>query len=136
MNLIFTSIILTLSPTLALTDSPSLLIKQVVTENIRATQAEDVDAVMVTMHSKSPNWAATKTQLPALFERFELKYELIKYEFVSVSGEYAIARVKQNTTAEKDAGFRNNTIDSFMVFKKDNGKWTIWAQTILEIKFD
>lgn len=136
MKLPLITLFLFLTPALSNADSLSVQLKQTVTENLSATEAEDIDAIMVTMHSKSPSRAATKAQLPALFERFDLKYKLVKYEYISVSGEYAIARVQQQTTKAKGPAFRNNTVDSFMIFKQDKGKWRIWAQTVLDIKFE
>ena len=114
----------------------SAAVKKSLQANFQATQAEDLKGIMSTMHSKSPNRAATQAQLPALFQQYDLKYELLDYQFVSVSGEYAIVRVKQYTSKLSGPDFRNNTIDSFMIFRQENAQWKLWAQTILDVEFD
>lgn len=138
LNLVTPILILSLASVVSASEiaSPSLMVKEVFAENLRATQQEDVDAIMSTMHSMSPNRAATKAQFPALFKRYDLKYELVDYSFVSLSGNYAIARVKQRTSKVKGPAFRNNIIDMLIVLKQDNGKWKLWSQAILEIKFE
>lgn len=100
LNLVTPILILSLASVVSASEiaSLSLMVKEVIAENLKVTQQEDVDAIMSTMHSMSPNRAATKAQFPALFKRYDLKYELVDYSFVSLSGNYAIARVKQRTS--------------------------------------
>lgn len=136
MRAMLTSLFVVLMPVLCLAEPPAEELEQVVKENMRATQAEETDAIMKTMHSESPGRAATKAQLPALFERFDLEYTLLKCEFVSISGDYAIMRVEQRTTKVDGAAFRDNIVDSLMIFKQDKGRWKIWTQTVLEISFE
>ena len=110
-------------------------VKKTLQANFDATQAENIEAIMSTMHSMSPNRVATEAQLPMLFQQYDLKYELEDYQFVALSGEYAIARVKQRTTKISGPEFRNNILDSFMIFRQENTQWKLWAQTILDIEF-
>ena len=111
-------------------------VRKTLQANFKATQSEDIEGIMATMHSNSPNRAATQAQLPMLFQQYDLKYELKDYQFVSLSGEYAIARVKQHTSKLSGPDFRNNTLDSFMIFRQENDQWKLWAQTILDIEFE
>ena len=43
-------------------------IKEVVFENLRATQVEDMDAMLATVHSESPTYAQTEKLATMLFE--------------------------------------------------------------------
>jgi hypothetical protein len=74
-------------------------LKDAMMENIKSTQAEDADATMKTIHSKSPVYQASKKQVSQIFgKHMGLKYELISLKHIATDGDYAIARVRQRTT--------------------------------------
>ena len=53
-------------------------LKDAMMENIKSTEAEDVDGTMKTIHSKSPLYQATRKQVSQIFgKHLGLKYELI-----------------------------------------------------------
>ena len=110
-------------------------IRQVVVKNLEATQAEDMTAITGMMHTQSPSFEATKSQLPPLFKAYDLKYELLSFEFVAMSGEYAIGRTRQRTTKADGPIFRDNEIDMIQIFRKENGRWKFWAQSILTVTY-
>jgi len=60
---------------------------------------------------------------------------LISYEYIGLSGEYAIARIKFKTTKISGPAFKNNSVDMIQVFKQENGTWKLWSQANLEIQF-
>jgi hypothetical protein len=110
-------------------------IKAVVLKNLKATEAEDLDLVMQTIHTQSPAYVSTKQQIPPSFENFDLKYELLSLKYIGYDGEYAVVRTKQSTQKISGPAFQNNEIDMIQVFKKEADKWKFWNQAILEIKF-
>ncbi|MGC8644082.1 MAG: hypothetical protein ACP5XB_29835 [Isosphaeraceae bacterium] len=111
-------------------------LRATITENIRSTQAEDLEAMMKTIHSKSPLSQPTRQQVSQIFGKVTgLKYELVSLKFLTVDEEYALARIRQRTTKIPIENFRNNEIDMIMAFKREGGAWKIWNQAILEIKY-
>jgi hypothetical protein len=111
-------------------------IKNTVLENIRSTQAEDVDAMMKTIHSRSPMYDTTKKQVAQIFGKgFNLNYELLSFKYIATDGDYALGRIRQRTTVAGGSNFRNNEIDMIAAFRKEGDTWKFWSQAILEIKF-
>ena len=111
-------------------------IKSTVLENIRSTQAEDVDAMMKTIHSKSPMYETTKKQVGQIFGKgLNLNYDLVSFKYIATDGDYALGRVHQRTTVVGGPNFRNNEIDMIVAFRKEGETWKFWSQAILEIKF-
>jgi ketosteroid isomerase-like protein len=110
-------------------------IKAAVTENLKATQGEDMDRMMKTIHTQSPGYMHTKQQMTPIFGNFDLSYRLLSFSYIGSDGEYAVARVKQATTKVSGPAFQNNELDLMQVFRKENGQWKFWAQTILGIKY-
>ena len=110
-------------------------IKALVIENLRATQAEDIAAVLDTMHTESPAYSNTEKLLISLSETYDLKYQIQLFRYIERDDPYAIARFKFST--EKIAGpdFNDNILDTYHVFRKEEGKWKIWSMAILETNF-
>jgi len=111
------------------------VIKSVVLENLKATQAEDTNRTMITVHTQSPIYRQTKQMLAPIFDDFDLSYELLSFSYIGLNGEYAVARVKQTTKKVSGPIFQENEMDMVQVFRKENGKWKFWTQAILEIKY-
>jgi hypothetical protein len=111
-------------------------IKRTVLENIRSTQAEDVDAMMKTIHSRSPMYETTKKQVAQIFGKgLNLNYELLSFKYIATDEDYALGRVRQRTTVGGGPNFRNNEIDMIVAFRKEGDVWKFWSQAILEVKF-
>lgn len=110
-------------------------LKTVVQANLEATQGEDLDKVMATVHTQSPSYLGTKQAMPDLFENFDLNYNILSLKVVGTDDEYAYARVKQETKKVAGPAFRDNQVDMLQIFRKEDDKWKFWSQAILEIKF-
>ena len=110
-------------------------LRAVAVKNIEATQSENMEALLKLWHTQSPSFAPMKKQLPPLFQAYDLKYELLAFEFVGVSGEYAISRTKQKASKVKGPDYRDNVIDMIQIFRKEDGKWKYWAQSILTVEY-
>lgn len=106
-----------------------------VDENLRATQAEDMDAMMFTLHSDSPAYQQTKQMTEVLFPQYDIIYEKLIFRFIGIDGDYALARFKFCATKIAGPEFQDNCIDTIHVFKEENGDWKIWSMTILEIEY-
>src|SRR5271157_6533968 len=87
-------------------------LKDAMLENIKSTQAEDIDGTMKTIHSKSPLYQSTRKQLSQMFSKhLGVKYELISLKYLATDGDYAIARVHQRTTQTPPVNIKNNETD-------------------------
>ncbi len=110
-------------------------VKATVIKNMETTQAENTAMMMSTIHTQSPYYLMTKQQMEPLFESYDLKYELISYEFIGVSGEYALARVIFRTSKVSGPAFKDNELDVIQIFKQEDGVWKFWSQASLNLKF-
>jgi len=111
-------------------------LKHAMLENIKGTEAEDVEATMKTIHSKSPLYQASRRQLSQIFgKHLGLKYELISFKYLATDGEYAIARAVQRTTQHPPAKVKNHESDMIIAFRKEGGTWKFWNQVFLEFKY-
>ena len=104
-------------------------------ENFRATESEDLNAVLDTMHTQSPTYSSTKQLMVSLFETYDVQYDLLSFSYVGQDGKYAIVRIKQATRKVSGPAFQNNDLDSIHVLRKENGKWKLWTTAILELKY-
>ncbi len=110
-------------------------LKDVMLENIKCTEAEDVDGTMKTIHSKSPQYQSVRKQISQMFSKhLGVKYELISLKYLTTDGDYAIARVLQRTT-QTPAFNINNESDMIVAFRKEGGTWKFWNQALLEFKY-
>lgn len=110
-------------------------INSVVIRNVQAVQAENLDAVMKTIHTQSPGYLTTKQQLAPLFDNYDLKYEILSFTYIGRDNQYAVARVKQSTQKLSGPAFRNNILDMVQVFRQEKGQWKFWNQVILEVTY-
>ena len=106
----------------------------VVLENFRAATEEDVDAYLDTMHSDTPAYQQTEEITKQVFATYDLKYEIRVFRYVEQDGNYAIARLEFSTTRVAGPEFKDNRLDTFHIFCKENGQWKIWSQVILTVK--
>jgi len=111
-------------------------LKDTMLENIKSTEAEDVDGTMKTVHSKSPQYQQVKKQLSQMFSKhLGIKYELVSLKYLATDGDYAIARVLQRTTQTPPVNIKNNESDIMVAFRKEHGTWKLWSQALLEFKY-
>ena len=135
-NMVIISLVLLFSVTVhAAEDDIQNAIKSVVIRNVQAVQAENLNAVMKTIHTQSPGYLTTKQQLAPLFDNYDLKYEILSFTYIGRDDQYAVARVKQSTREISGPAFRNNILDMVQVFRQEKGQWKFWNQAILEVTY-
>ncbi|MDD5728308.1 MAG: hypothetical protein PHV59_07085 [Victivallales bacterium] len=96
---------------------------------------ENIRGVMEIMHSKSAEYASTRIRMARIAAGYDLKYELMSFNYVGITGEYAIARTVQKTSKIKGPSYRNNILEALQVFKREDGKWKIWTTAILSLRY-
>jgi hypothetical protein len=135
-NMVIISFVLLFSVTVhAAENDIQNAINSVVIRNVQAVQAENLDAVMKTIHTQSPGYLTTKQQLQPLFENYDLKYEILSFTYIGRDNQYAVARVKQSTQKLSGPAFRNNVLDMIQVFRQEKGQWKFWNQVLLEVTY-
>ena len=110
-------------------------IHRTILKNVKAGQAEDLPAMMKTIHSQSPVYQSTKEKTPAIFKAYKLDYQLLAYKYIGRDGEYAFARTRHRTRKISGPALRDNEMDSIQIFRKEKGEWKLWNQAILEIQY-
>lgn len=103
-----------------------------VKENIAATEAEDKERVLKTIHKDSPQRKSTINGMDFVFENFDMKFELEKVEVLEVTGDDAKVYYEQTTRAIKGEGFAPTRATGIHYMKKENGKWKIFKTEYLE----
>ena len=110
-------------------------IKQVVIDKLNALQNEDMVLMMDTIHTQSLSYLTTRQQIIPLMKNYDLSYELLSFDFIGLSGNYAIGRTKERTIKISGPAFRNNEIDMIQIFKKEDDRWKFWSQAVLYIRY-
>ena len=113
----------------------SKVLHSVIMDNFKAYELEDIEKVMKTVHSKSPGFDATREFSSQIFPIYDIKYEMLSFKFISIEGEYALGRVKQKTTKISGPEFKDNIIDSIVIFKQESGVWKFWSQASLTLEY-
>jgi hypothetical protein len=108
-------------------------VKAVVAENLKATQASDLDAIRATIH---PDSIAQNTigQAAAALSAYKLKYEAVSVGFIGMVDDYALIRVVQRTTRVAGPDFLDNEIDGIWALRLDGTKWKYWTQMALKLR--
>jgi len=108
-------------------------IKALVAENLRATQAADLPAILKTIHPESISRTQMAGELEAL-SAYKLKYEAVSVRFIAMSDNYALIRVVQRTTRLAGPDFRDNEIDGIGALRQDGMAWKYWSQMALALR--
>lgn len=103
----------------------------VIKENIAATQAEDKDRVLKTIHKDSPQMRSTMNGMDYVFTSFDMKFELEKADVIEVNGDEAKVYYLQTTQAIRGEGFAPTRASGIHNMKKENGKWKIFKTDYL-----
>jgi hypothetical protein len=107
-------------------------IRALVAENLRATQANDLDAILLTIHPDSPAQLVMGRSIDAL-KAYKLNYEAVSVGFVCMSGEYALVRIVQRTTRVAGPDFLDNEVDGIWALRQDGTRWKYWTQLVLKV---
>lgn len=98
----------------------------VIQENLAATQAEDKERVLNTIHKDCPQLKSTKQGMDYVFANYDLVYNLEQADVIEVSGEEAKVYYVQTTKAKSGHGFTPNRSTGIHIMKKENGSWKIF----------
>lgn len=108
--------------------------KEVVKENARALENEDMDAMKATLHPESPKYDQTVAQVRQIFQEYDLTYD-VEVESVEVDGEEARVDVVQTTRKESGPAFRDNKMWATHVLRKYQGEWRIYDTQVDDVEY-
>jgi uncharacterized protein YpuA (DUF1002 family) len=103
----------------------------VIKENIAATQAEDKERVLKTVHKDSPQMRSTREGMDYVFNHFDMEYNLERAEVIAVNNEEARVYYVQTTRARSGSGFQPMRSAGIHILKKENGEWKIFKTEYL-----
>jgi hypothetical protein len=112
-------------------------ITAVIYQNIRASNARDYDGYMATIHTKSPNYRATKEGAKTAFsDEYTLSYRLSDVYVIEQRRNKAVAHFVLTTRLIRGpSGFRNNRVTGEMTLRTEDGVWKIYDQEVIEVEY-
>jgi hypothetical protein len=107
----------------------------VIYENIRASNAEDKQAYMATIHPDSPAYKTTEDSLDTIFDTFDLSYRVSGVSVIEENSREVKLTFTLVTRKIRGPDFRDNQVDGVMILRKDGDVWKIYNQTVDNIKY-
>lgn len=100
--------------------------------NGRASNTENIDEYMATIHTGSFAYLTTRALLEGIFSTYDLSYRFYNLRVISVDSNEAKVHFSLETKRISGPAFRNNIISGTMILKPDNGVWKIYSQEVEE----
>ncbi len=110
------------------------LIKRVLKTNLAALEKEDAKLEQSTIHSKSPFYASTPEQAKQLFEKYDLKYDLLSFKMVQLYEDSASVEITQSVKKIQGPPFQNTKMTILQIMKKEKGEWKILNSRIDKVE--
>jgi hypothetical protein len=101
---------------------------QAIQDNANAFDRKDVEAVMATIHPKSPGFDANRGIVADMFSKVTLKFVVSDLKVITSSPEEARVSFKQETDkVVGDQMIPLNIVEGVHTLRPDNGKWKIFS---------
>jgi hypothetical protein len=110
-------------------------LRGVVEDNVKAYNARDVAGVVRGIHTRSPEYHATKAAVEAQFAQVPATARLIDFDYIGHDDEFAVARMKIAVGGPPTSSFKDDVVDSIMLFHQENGTWKLWQDDVLGVEF-
>jgi len=101
-------------------------LRQVVDQAAAAYRREDVAGFMVFVHSKSPEYEATRARLTELFASYDVTSQITEFRLIGHDDEFAVVRLALKTTSTAP-NFADNVVDQLVLFHQEGGAWKYWG---------
>ena len=102
-------------------------VEETVKSQVSALNREDVAGYMSYIHPDSPGALATRDNLDATFNEYDLKTTLEKLEPVTLNDGEAKVHFIQLTEKLSGPAFRNNRVSGTHILRKDGGVWKVFS---------
>lgn len=104
----------------------------VIKKNLKYTQEENEKGVLTTIHEDSPQLESTKKGMDYVFSHFDMKYQLLEAEVISITKNEVQVFYKQKTQAVKGTGFMDKVAQGIHILRKSkDGHWKIYKTEYL-----
>lgn len=110
-------------------------VTDVIIQNIIASNNEDFDGYMRTIHSQSPAYATTAQMLNQIFGDFDLNYQISEIEVIKQTAQEAQVNFVLTTRKVHGPQFQDNQVSGKMILRKDAGVWKIYDQKIENVQY-
>ncbi|MGE5436215.1 MAG: hypothetical protein ACM3O3_03225 [Syntrophothermus sp.] len=107
---------------------------ELVKENLKAAEEENVDAYLKTIDPNSPSYVMTKSVMTNLFNIYDLEYKLIDASVLEIDEQSAKVRVVFTTRKIKGPQFNNNKVSAVHYLTKVNDEWKINSSVVNNIE--
>ncbi len=107
----------------------------VIYENIRASNYEDIDRYMSTIHSRSPGYRVTKNSIEDIFADYDLSYHVSNLRVIEQEKNKATIYFVLTTKHIRGPAFRDNRVYGEMTLRKEDGRWKIYNQEINDVDY-
>ena len=105
----------------------------IIKENLEATQIEDKEGVIRTIHEDSPQLRSTKEGMEYVFQNFDMAYELEDMQLLSATNDEVKVLFKQTTKSLSGTGFTNTRSVGIHTLKRSkDGKLKIFSSDYLK----
>lgn len=110
------------------TDEPQ--IRDVLRENVRALENNDLDAYMETIHPEAPLYDSTEENVSQLIAQFEIDVDLT-IESIEVDGDHAEANViQENRETSGAADYQDTRVYITHELRPYQGEWHLYDSNI------
>lgn len=109
----------------------------VIYENIRASNTKDIEGYMLTIHSRSPVYNATKRGVEQAFsDKYTLSYRISDVYIIEQSSTKAIVHFVLTTRLISGSiDFRDNRVTGEMELRTEDGIWKIYNQEVISVDY-
>jgi hypothetical protein len=107
----------------------------VIYENIRASNAEDKQAYMATIHPDSPAYKTTEETLDTIFDNYDLSYRVSNVSVIEENNREVKLSYSLVTRKIRGPEFRDNQVDGIIILRKNGDVWKIYNQTVDNVKY-
>jgi tetratricopeptide (TPR) repeat protein len=104
-------------------------------ENIRATNAEDIDLYISTIHPDSPGYQQTAESIPNAFAAYDLSVNVYGLEVVEKTGSEVQVAFTMESHKIRGPGFRDNRVYGIFILRPDDGVWKIYNQKVERVEY-
>jgi ketosteroid isomerase-like protein len=96
---------------------------------------EDLEAVMTTVHPKSPSYAGTEAMAKQIFELYDLNFKIENIKVLEQNDIEAKVEFTQVTTKIKGKDFKNNKATGIHTLRKDVNSWKVYTTEMTNVEF-
>ena len=96
---------------------------------------EDLEAVMTTVHPKSPSYEGTEAMAKQIFNLYDLNFKLENIKILEQNDNEAKVEFTQVTTKINGNNFKNNKAAGIHTLRKDGDLWKIYSTEMTNVEF-